>query len=160
MPEKQSKASKKNNKPSSLPVNRPLAVNRQARFNYEISETIEAGLALTGTEIKSIRQGNVDIRDAVRDAKERVEAFMVEGGHPVPSVVASTGTFAYNGRPITTRVHPMRLGVPPASVWKNLRQKHSLFCRSRPENYQAEVNQRILFGQVCSTLDHLLIDLL
>ena len=64
MPGKQSKASKKNNKASSLPVNRPLAVNRQARFNYEISETIEAGLALTGTEIKSIRQGNVDIRDA------------------------------------------------------------------------------------------------
>ena len=64
MPGKQSKASKQNKKMTTLPVNRPLAINRRARFNYEITETVEAGLALTGTEIKSIRQGNLDIRDA------------------------------------------------------------------------------------------------
>ena len=32
----------------------------------------------------------------MRDAKDRVEAFMVEGGHPLPSVVASTGPFNIN----------------------------------------------------------------
>lgn len=44
--------------------NRTVAVNRQARFNYEILESLEAGMALTGTEIKSIRAGRVDLREA------------------------------------------------------------------------------------------------
>ncbi|MFQ5933503.1 MAG: SsrA-binding protein SmpB [Dehalococcoidia bacterium] len=41
-----------------------ITVNRKARFDYHILETIEAGLVLTGTEIKSIRAGKVNIRDA------------------------------------------------------------------------------------------------
>ena len=41
-----------------------IAVNRQARREYDILETVEAGLVLTGTEIKSIRGGRVNIRDA------------------------------------------------------------------------------------------------
>lgn len=45
------------------PNNRPVTSNRQAFFNYEILERYEAGLALTGTEIKSIRAGKVDLRD-------------------------------------------------------------------------------------------------
>ncbi len=46
------------------PNNRVITVNRQAFFNYEILERYEAGLALTGTEIKSIRAGRVDLREA------------------------------------------------------------------------------------------------
>jgi SsrA-binding protein len=46
------------------PNNRTITVNRQATFNYEILDRYEAGLALTGTEIKSIRAGRVDLRDA------------------------------------------------------------------------------------------------
>ena len=42
--------------------NRNLAVNRQAYFNYEVLEKYEAGIILTGTEIKSIRLGRVDLR--------------------------------------------------------------------------------------------------
>jgi SsrA-binding protein len=41
-----------------------IASNRQARFEYSILETIEAGLALTGTEIKSIRAGKVNLRES------------------------------------------------------------------------------------------------
>ncbi|NJL21853.1 MAG: SsrA-binding protein SmpB [Leptolyngbyaceae cyanobacterium SM1_3_5] len=37
--------------------------NRQARFLYEILETYEAGIELRGTEVKSIRQGKVNLRD-------------------------------------------------------------------------------------------------
>uniref|UniRef100_B8HMG1 SsrA-binding protein n=1 Tax=Cyanothece sp. (strain PCC 7425 / ATCC 29141) TaxID=395961 RepID=B8HMG1_CYAP4 len=37
--------------------------NRQARFLYEILETYEAGVSLTGTEVKSIRAGKVNLRD-------------------------------------------------------------------------------------------------
>jgi SsrA-binding protein len=40
-----------------------VADNRQARFEYEILETYEAGLELRGTEVKSIRQGKVNLRD-------------------------------------------------------------------------------------------------
>ena len=39
-------------------------LNRKATFNYFIDETYEAGIALTGTEIKSIRKGNCNIKDA------------------------------------------------------------------------------------------------
>jgi len=39
-------------------------VNRQARFNYFIDETYEAGIVLTGTEIKSIRNGKCNIKDS------------------------------------------------------------------------------------------------
>jgi SsrA-binding protein len=42
----------------------PTAENRRARYEYEIFETVEAGLVLTGTEIKSIRTGHVSISEA------------------------------------------------------------------------------------------------
>jgi SsrA-binding protein len=42
----------------------PPAENRRARFEYEIFETVEAGIVLTGTEIKSIRTGHVSISEA------------------------------------------------------------------------------------------------
>ena len=40
-----------------------VAENRKARFNYSIEDTIEAGLAMTGAEIKSVRYGLVNIID-------------------------------------------------------------------------------------------------
>lgn len=39
-------------------------VNRKARYDYEIEEEYEAGICLTGTEIKSIRDGKANIRDS------------------------------------------------------------------------------------------------
>ena len=39
------------------PNNKIVAENRKARFNYEILDTLEAGLVLTGTEVKSLRAG-------------------------------------------------------------------------------------------------------
>lgn len=38
--------------------------NRQAKFNYQIFDEIEAGIVLTGTEIKSIRNGKANLRDS------------------------------------------------------------------------------------------------
>lgn len=40
-----------------------VATNREANFKYEIIETIICGIALKGTEVKSIREGNVNIKD-------------------------------------------------------------------------------------------------
>ena len=39
-------------------------LNRKARYDYEIEETYEAGIVLTGTEIKSIREGKANIKDS------------------------------------------------------------------------------------------------
>ena len=39
-------------------------INRKARFDYEIEDEYEAGIALTGTEIKSIRNGKANIKDS------------------------------------------------------------------------------------------------
>ena len=49
-----------------------IATNRQARFRYHFLETWEAGLVLTGTEVKSLREGKAQIKDgyaSVRDGE-------------------------------------------------------------------------------------------
>jgi SsrA-binding protein len=46
------------------PAEKVFATNRRAFHEYEILESIEAGIALTGTEIKSIRAGKLNLRDA------------------------------------------------------------------------------------------------
>ena len=43
---------------------RVVATNRRARFDYEILETLECGIMLTGSEVKSLREGNAQIADA------------------------------------------------------------------------------------------------
>ncbi len=47
-----------------------VADNRKARFNYEIGDTLEAGIALTGTEVKSLRSGKATIAEAFAGAKD------------------------------------------------------------------------------------------
>ncbi len=50
---------------TAMPVGpRTVATNRKARHEYFIEETFEAGIALTGTEIKSVRLGKVNLRDS------------------------------------------------------------------------------------------------
>jgi SsrA-binding protein len=48
----------------------PIARNRRARFDYEILETWEAGISLTGTEVKSLRAGKAQITDAYGIVKD------------------------------------------------------------------------------------------
>ena len=58
------KVSKKENKNiKKEEVFKRLAENRYAKFQYEILETIEAGIELLGTEVKSIRNGNINLRE-------------------------------------------------------------------------------------------------
>ena len=59
-----------------------VAVNRRAHHQYAIEETLEAGLALTGTEIKSIRAGRVNLAEAYARI-ERGEAWLI-GAHIAP----------------------------------------------------------------------------
>ena len=70
------------------PYFRTVADNRRARFDYDLMERIEAGLALTGTEIKSVRAGQANIRDAyaqIRDGEMWLQNMHVApwaGGGP------------------------------------------------------------------------------
>jgi SsrA-binding protein len=82
------KAAKARDKAAGL---KPIATNRRARFDYEIVETFEAGLALVGSEVKSLRLGNADLKDsygAVRDGEAWLYGLRIspyefarEGGH-------------------------------------------------------------------------------
>jgi SsrA-binding protein len=45
-------------------VNKIVAENRKARFNYEIIDTYEAGLVLMGTEVKALREGKANIAES------------------------------------------------------------------------------------------------
>ena len=53
-----------------------ISVNKRARFEYEITETLEAGLVLLGTEVKSLRQGRVSLKDAYADIQNG-EAYLL-----------------------------------------------------------------------------------
>jgi SsrA-binding protein len=46
-----------------------VADNRKARFNYAIGETFEAGIVLTGSEVKSLRAGKATIAESYADAR-------------------------------------------------------------------------------------------
>jgi SsrA-binding protein len=59
-----------------------VAVNRRARHEYTIEDTIEAGIVLRGTEIKSVRAGKVNLQDAYARI-EHGEAWLV-GAHIAP----------------------------------------------------------------------------
>ena len=60
---------------------RVVAHNRKARFNYEIGETFEAGIALTGTEVKALRLGKATIAESYADARGS-EIWLVNANIP------------------------------------------------------------------------------
>jgi SsrA-binding protein len=53
-----------------------VATNRRARFDYQIEDAWEAGLVLTGSEVKSLREGNVNLSDAYAQPRGE-ELFLV-----------------------------------------------------------------------------------
>ena len=58
-----------------------VAENRKARFNYSIEDTIEAGIALTGTEVKSARSGKSTIAESYADSKNG-EIWLINANIP------------------------------------------------------------------------------
>ncbi len=53
-----------------------IATNKKAKFNYEILESVEAGVSLLGTEVKSIREGGISLKESYAEIKGG-EAFIV-----------------------------------------------------------------------------------
>jgi len=59
-----------------------VAQNRKARHNYQIEDTLEAGLVLTGTEVKSLRQGRASIGEAYA-ADQGGDLYLINAQIPV-----------------------------------------------------------------------------
>jgi SsrA-binding protein len=59
-----------------------VADNRKARYHYEIGESFEAGLALTGTEVKSLRTGRSTIAESYASVDKNGEVWLVNANIP------------------------------------------------------------------------------
>ena len=66
-----------------------IATSRRARYDYEIFETFEAGMVLLGSEVKSLRGGRVNLKDAYAIIKDG-EAWLI-GCHVSPYAFARGG---------------------------------------------------------------------
>jgi SsrA-binding protein len=55
---------------------RTIAVNKQAFFHYDIVETFEAGVELVGSEVKSIKEGRISLKESYAEVRDG-EAFLV-----------------------------------------------------------------------------------
>lgn len=75
------------NKPKSAESVKVIALNKRARFEYEIIETFEAGIMLTGAEIKSLRQGGISLAESYIRA-EGSEVYLIRA-HIAPYAFSS-----------------------------------------------------------------------
>ncbi len=94
-----------------------LATNRKAGFEYFLMEKFEAGIALQGSEIKSIRAGQVSIQEAYVDIENGEQAWLVEA-HIAPYEQASR----FNHDPKRKRkllLHKKQI----RELWNNVRIK-------------------------------------
>jgi SsrA-binding protein len=124
------KKSKKNNKQQ----NATIAVNRQANFEYTVEEKFEAGIVLEGWEVKSLRDGRVQLKESYVAIK-RGEAWL-SGAHISPLLSASThvNPDAIRAKKLLLNRHELnkligaveRKGytlIPLSMYWKNGRAK-------------------------------------
>ena len=56
-----------------------VARNRRARFEYDLLEKVEAGIVLTGTEVKSLRNGKASLEEAYADVDRSGEVWLPRG---------------------------------------------------------------------------------
>jgi SsrA-binding protein len=94
-----------------------LATNRKATFEYFLLEKFEAGLALQGSEIKSIRAGQISIQESYVDIENGEQAWLVEA-HIAPYAQANR----FNHEPRRKRrllLHKKQI----RELWDNIRIK-------------------------------------
>ena len=68
-------------------MNKLIAENKKARFDYNITETLEAGIVLLGSEVKSLRMGKASIKEAYASS-EKGEFFLINFNIPTYSLAA------------------------------------------------------------------------
>lgn len=60
-----------------------IADNRRARFDYFLENPVEAGLVLTGTEVKSLRQGRANIAESYVSVEKNGELYLINADFPI-----------------------------------------------------------------------------
>lgn len=111
-----------------------IALNKKSRFDYSIDRTVECGVVLEGWEVKSIRDGRVQLTDGYIQIR-KAEAYLY-GCHITPLKTASTHISPLTTRPRKLLLHRQELNqligaverkgftmVPIAMYWKNNRVK-------------------------------------
>ena len=94
-----------------------VATNRKARFEYFIMETYEAGISLMGSEIKSVRAGQMSLGEAYVKIEDGKQAWLV-GAHIAPYDPASR--FGHN----PTRTRRLLLNKREIrNIWNDVRMK-------------------------------------
>ena len=64
------------------PAPKIAADNRRARYDYEIGETFEAGIMLTGTEVKALRLGKASVAESYAGVEKNGEVFLHNANIP------------------------------------------------------------------------------
>jgi SsrA-binding protein len=124
----------KSTKKKSSPGSKTIALNKQARHDYYIEQTFEAGLVLQGWEVKSLRDGRIQMKESYV-IMEKGEAFLF-GAHISALLSASTHVIPDSVRTRKLLLHGTEIVrinnavdrkgyaiVPLAMYWKNNRVK-------------------------------------
>ncbi|MFN7097307.1 MAG: SsrA-binding protein SmpB [Gammaproteobacteria bacterium] len=119
------------------PENRSIALNKKARFDYEIEDQFEAGLVLEGWEVKSLREGKVQLVDSYVLLKNN-EAWLIG------CLITPLGTVSTHIKPDPQRTRKLLLNraelsklvglverkgytlIPLSLYWKNNRVKMNI----------------------------------
>lgn len=121
-----------------------ICKNKKARFDYEILKTMEAGIVLTGNEIKSIRLGHVNLKDSfakININNEVMLSNMFIGNYQLSHIVSKQDERAsrklllhkYEIRKLKQQINQERLTLVPLSLYfKYNRVKVELaLCRGK-----------------------------
>lgn len=130
-----------------------IAVNKKAWHDFFIEERVEAGLALTGWEVKSLRAGRVQMRDTYVLLKQG-EAYMI-GTLITPLGSASTHVITEPGRTRKLLLHREELNrligyverkgytlIPVSLYWKNGRAKVELALARGKQSHDKRATEK------------------
>lgn len=135
------------------PTNKSIALNRRARHDYFIEQTFEAGIVLEGWEVKSIRDGRVQLNESYALLKND-EAWLF-GSHITPLMTASTHI-----HPDPTRTRKLLLNqkeiskligaterkgytlIPLSMYWKNGRVKLELGLAKGKQQHDKRASEK------------------
>jgi SsrA-binding protein len=130
-----------------------IALNKRARYDYHIDDRYEAGLALQGWEVKSIRAGRINFGDAY--ALIKAGELYLFGAQIVPLIQASTHVVAEDRRTRKLLLHREEIDkligaverkgytlIPTALYWKNNRVKVEIgLARGKQEHDKRETEK-------------------
>ncbi len=135
------------------PTGNTIALNRRARFDYQLAETFEAGLVLEGWEVKAIREGNVQLTDSYVLLRNG-EAWLL-GANIVPLSSASSHVVADPQRTRKLLLHAKELArihtaisqkgftcVATAMYWKGNRVKCEIALAKGKKSHDKRATQR------------------